>query len=161
MLQGGGKPLTMKASALTSDFHAISIKAAGGDGGGLMDMMMSPMIMLMGAFGGMSQGPDKNGDQPPLGLLAAMGLSWTTGETQSFFGQTYLVAYKLDMDLAGMAKMDPKARDFSNMDLRLYMIRTDAIQSFSPRPDITPAAFMQMLKGPPPVPAKAAVKTGK
>jgi hypothetical protein len=163
MLQGGGKPLTMKASALTSDYHAVAIQMAGGNGGGgIMDMLMSPMMMIMGAFGGaMSGGADtKSDNQPPFGLLSAMGLSWTTGETQSYFGQTYLVTYKLDMDMTSMATMDPKTKDFSNLNLRLTLVRTDAFQSFSPRPDVTPEAFAKMLKGPTPAP-KPAAKTGK
>lgn len=163
MLQGGGKPLTMKATALTSDYHAVAIRMAGGNGGGgIMDMLMSPMMMIMGAFGGaMSGGTDsgKSDNQPPFGLLSAMGLSWTTGETQSYFGQTYLVTYKLDMDMTSMATMDPKTKDFSNLNLRLELVRTDAFQSFSPRPDVTPEAFAKMLKGPPPAAPKSVVKT--
>ncbi|MEA2553672.1 MAG: hypothetical protein QOJ65_1848 [Fimbriimonadaceae bacterium] len=163
MLDGGGRPLTMKASALTSDYRAMQIKTAGaGGGGGLMDMIMSPMMMMMGAMGGMGSN-DK--DQPPFGLFTAMDLSWTTGETQSFFNQNYLVTYKLDLDMAALAKMGPKPKDMTNMDLRLQLVRTDAIQSFTPRPDITREAFVEMLKmpTPPPPPAKPATpaKPGK
>jgi hypothetical protein len=161
MLDGGGRPLTMKASALTSDYRAMQIKTggAGGGAGGFMEMLMSPM-MMMGAFGGASN--DK--DQPPFGLFTAMDLSWTTGETQSFFNQNYLVTYKLDLDMAALAKMGPKPKDMTNMDLRLQLVRTDAIQSFTPRPDITREAFVEMLKMPtPPPPAKPAApaKPGK
>lgn len=164
MLQGGGKPLTMKASALTADYHAVAIKMAGGEGGGgLMDMLMSPLMMLAGAFGGAMGGSDgKSDNQPPYGLLTAMGLSWTTGETQSYFGQTYLVTYKLDFDMMSMSSMDPKTKDFSNLNMRMILVRTDAFQSFSPRPDVTPEAFAKMLKGPAPTVApKTAGKTGK
>ena len=149
--QGGGKPLTMKATALTADFHAVQIKMSGAGGGGLMDMIMSPMMMMMGALGSMG---GEGSDMPPTGFLTAIDLSWTTGETQTLFNQNYLVVYKLDMDFAAMSKMKPDNRDLSSMDMRLSYLRTDGIQSFSPRPDITPEMYMKMLKAPPPPPAE-------
>lgn len=154
MLQGGGKPLTMKPSALTADFHAIELKTGGGGGGpeGLMEMIMSPMMMIMGMMG--SMGGESSKEDPPFALFSAMGLSWTTGETQAFLGQTYLVTYKLDLDFAKLSKMSSAPSDLSNMDLRLQLVRADAIQSFTPRPDVTPAAYIQMLKSPKPTPAK-------
>lgn len=162
MLQGGGKPLVMKASGLTTDYHAVSIKLGGEGGGGFMDMLMSPIMMLAGAFGSAMSGSDKADNQPPVGLMTAMGLSWTTGETQTYFGQTYLVTYKLDFDMGSIATMDPKSKDFSNMNLRLFLVRTDSFQSFSPRPDVTPDAFYKMLKGPTPsAPQKPATKSTK
>lgn len=161
MLQGGGKPVTMKPSALTPDFHAVQIKTAGGGGGnGLMDMIMSPMMMMMGMMGSMG-GESDGKDEPPFALFSALELSWTTGETQAFLGQTYLVTYKMDMDMAAMSKIGPKTGgDLSNADMRLQLVRADAIQTLTPRPDVTPAAYIQMLKVPKPVakpqkPAKA------
>jgi hypothetical protein len=145
MLGGAGNALTLKPDGLANTFKAVQIKSTSGGQNGLLDMIMSPMMMIMGAFGGMAGGEKSDG--PPFGLMAAMELSWTTGQTQQFFGQHYLVAYKLDLD---MGKLASATKDFTDLDLRLHFIRADTIASFSPRPDITPAMFMQMLRTPPP-----------
>ena len=143
MLQGAGRPLTLKPDGLSDQYKAIVIKTTVQGENGLMDMIMSPMMLIMGAMGGMMGGDSK--DQPPVALLTAMDLDWTTGETQSLFGQTYLVIYKLDFDLS---KMTAQPKDLSALELRLQFIRTDTIASMSPRPDITPVEYMKMLKTP-------------
>lgn len=148
MLSGSGHPLTLKPDGLASNFKAVQIKSTIANSNGFMDMLMSPMMMLMGALGGMG-GNDK--DAPPVALLTAMDVSWTTGELIMFFGQSYLVVYKLDFD---MAKMASTPKDLSDLNLRLQFVRTDTIASFSPRPDITPAEFMKMLKTPLPKPSE-------
>jgi hypothetical protein len=142
MLQGAGKPLTLNPDGLTGNFRAAQIKSTTAGSNGLMDMLMNPMMMIMGALGSMG-GESK--DAPPTALLTALDLSWTTGETQSFFGQTYLVIYKLDFD---PSKMATAPKDLSTLLLRLQYMRTDTIASVTPRPDITPADFMKMLKTP-------------
>ena len=148
MLGGFGHPLTLKPDGLAANFKAVQIKSTVANSNGLMDMLMSPMMMLMGALGGMG-GNDK--DTPPVALLTAIDISWTTGETASLFGQNYLLVYKLDFD---MAKLAAAPKDLSDLSLRLQFVRTDTIASFSPRPDITPAEFMKMLKTPLPKPSE-------
>lgn len=147
--------MTMKPSALTAEYKALVIKQAGA-GGGIMDMLMSPMMMMMGALGSMGQ--DK-ADEPPFALLSAMDLSWTKGETQGFWGQTYLMVYRIDMNLQDIAKMG-ESPDLTNANMRLQFIRTDSIQSMTPRPDVTPELFLKMLKAPPKA-AKPAPKPAK
>ena len=148
--------MTLKPSALTGDYKALVIKQAGAAGGGLMDMLMSPMMMMMGALGSMGQ---EKGDEPPFALLTAMDLSWTKGETQTFWGQTYLMVYKVDMNMQEISKMGDSP-DLTNSNMRLQFIRTDSIQSIVPRPDVTPELFLKMLKAPP-KPAKPASKPAK
>lgn len=146
---GSSLPQTMKSSGLTSNFKAFKIKVQGGSGG-LMDLMAAPMMMMGGIFGAMGGAQDKS-EQEGMGLMTAIGLCWSTGETRVMFGQRFLVTYKLDMDFTDMMKMDAtKNRDISNTDLRLELVRTDAIVSIMPRGDITPSAFMQMLRLPAP-----------
>jgi len=142
MLSGFGHPLTLKPDGLGLNYKAVQIKSTVNGSNGLMDMIMSPMMMILGAMGGM--GGDK--DMPPMALLTAMDISWTTGETISMFGQNYLLVYKLDMDMSKLASGPPK--DLSDLSLRLQFVRTDTIASFSPRPDITPPDFMKMLRTP-------------
>ena len=155
MFQGGGAPLTMKPTDLTPQFHAMTLATASGSGNGLLDMIMSPMMMMMGALGAM--GGQAQSEGPPMSLLTAMSLSWTTGQTQAYFGQTFLVTYKLDVDLDTIGK----AKDLTSSNLRMTLVRVDTIQAFTPRPDITPTMYLQMLKVPKPAAPAKATGSGK
>lgn len=143
MLKGAGKPLTLNPDGLGMNFKAVQLKSTVAGGNGFLDMLMNPLMMMMGALGGMGGGSN---DGPPTAILTAIDLNWTTGEMEQFFGQTYLVVYKLDFDISKMASAPPK--DLSSLNLRLQFVRTDTIASITPRPDITPAEFMKMLRTP-------------
>lgn len=144
LLDGGGFAVTIKAADLPEGYGAVKIKSGGG--GGLMDMLGSPMMMIFGMMGAMGGG---GGNEPPMGLFSALDLSWTRGDTVSVMGNRFLVTYKLDLDMAEMAKMgETKSMDFSGLDLKLMLVRPDSIQSISPRPDITKEAFVALLAAP-------------
>jgi len=150
--QGGGHPLTLKADGLSDNFHAIQLKSGtGSSGGGFMDMLMSPLMMMMGALGGMG---GQSQDTPPMALITALDITWTTGEVQTLFGQSYLVAYQLDVDVETLSK----TKDITAAELRLHFIKTDSLTSITPRPDITPAVYMKMLKTPIPKPPAPAIQ---
>ena len=144
LLKGGGFAAVMKPSDLPADFVAakISTDGAAGGGGGLMDMIMSPMVMMMGALGGGMGGDDKMG--PMMAVMGAMELSWSSGQTTTVNGQTFLVTYKATMDMASMAGMEKKD-DLSDTVLRLNLVRLDAIKTLTPRPDVTKADFVKLL----------------
>lgn len=151
MLRGSGHPLTLRPDGLGMNYRAIQIKSTVAGSNGFLDMLMNPMMMLMGALGSMG-GTEKDG--PPTALLTALDITWTTGATEQFFGETYLVVYKLDIDLTKMSAGPPKNLEDTN--LRLSYIRTDTIASITPRPDITTVDFMRLLRTPLPKAAEPA-----
>lgn len=155
------KGVTLKSAMRPMDipvgYAAAQINVAGVQGGGLMDMIMSPMVMLMGAFGGAGGGDKDNAAM--AGVLGALELSWSSGEVVVVGGQRYLVTYKIGTDMAqlmGMSKVD----NLSGAVLRLNLVRLNAIDSIIPRPDMTKEKFLAILatKLPKPAPPVAPVE---
>ena len=143
ILKGGSIAGTIKAADLPTDFLAGKIAAEGGGGsamGGMMDMIMSPIMMMMGAFGGGQTDKDSAMGE----VLAMMDITWTKGDVVSVLGQHYLVTYKMAFEMADMMAMDKK-ETFADSVLRLTLVRTDTIKTITPRPDVTKEKFIKLL----------------
>ena len=139
VLSGRAMPASMKPADLPETYMAV--KFGGDSQGGLMDMLMGPMMMFGAMMGGM--GGSKS-DPAAAAALEVMDLSWTDGQTINLAGQNFLVTYKVVMGMGEMMKMGDKP-DFSAMQLRLTLMRTDQIKSLMPRPDISKAEFIKRL----------------
>lgn len=151
LLNDGALPSKIAPAEIPTDFRAVRIKVQGG-GGGIMDMLGGGLFGMMGMLGGMMGGQS---DGPPMEFINALELSWSNGDTISVLGNTFLITYKIDLGLAEMAGMDEK-KEFKP-DLRLILVRTEAIQTFTPEPSITKQKYLDALaKAPKPKKEEAA-----
>jgi hypothetical protein len=139
ILKGTRFPLTLQASAIPDGYTAVKIKAGEAN---MLDMIGGPFGMMMGMLGSMGG----QGSAPELEPLLAMEMSWSNGDMATINGQPFLVTYKIEMEPADMMAMGDKEASFDKMPLKMTLIRLDSIKSMTPRPDLTPARFVEMLK---------------
>lgn len=134
ILRGGGYPWALRVSEIPADFMAAKISS---EGSSPFDSMMTPMMML-----GMSGqgGPDTG----MMTILGALDLSWSRGDVTIVDGRSYLVTYKVGLDLSEMSMLT-NVESFANTMLRLTLVRTDSIKSIIPRPDMTRAQFQTLM----------------
>lgn len=141
LIRGSGFAPVMKPVEMPDNFVAFKLVTDGaGAGGGLMDMFTNPMFMMMSAVGGGTSERDMQG----FSVVTALDLSWSSGITVEYGEHRFLVTYKatLDpMDLAGMDKRD----NFADLNLKLTLVRVDAIRTVTPRPDMTRQRFVELL----------------
>jgi len=146
-------PQKIKPSELGEDMRAMKITYEKQGGGDLFSMMMSPMMMLMGAFGAMGgSGEQKPADpEQAAGMLFfdKLGISWTNGSTVKLFDQDFLITYSVQVNMieATKSKTPP---DLSRSDLTLTLINTKSIAAITPRLDMTKEEWLKPAPTPPP-----------
>lgn len=143
LLTGTGLPSSMKIADIPDSYKAARLKVSGNSasGGGLGDMMSMMMLGMMSSFA--SLGSTSSHDQPPpfLGLLD---VSWTEGTVVTVSGGDFLITYSMEIDMAEMAATQGKA---GPPPLKLKLIRTTAINSFQPIPELTRQAYQKAMDG--------------
>ena len=146
-------PQKIKPSELGEDMRAMKITYEKQGGGDLFSMMMSPMMMLMGAFGSMGgSGEQKPADpEQAAGMLFfdKLGISWTNGSTVKLFDQDFLVTYSVQVNMAEASK-SKNPPDLSKSDLTLTLVNTKSIAAITPRPDMTKEEWLKPAPTPPP-----------
>ncbi len=147
LLSGGRFPATMKVKELPEGYQAVRLKVGGSTGpesflGAIMPAIVSGM---------MGDGSDPRG-RAAVELFGMMDIVWTSGEEISMAEGTYLVTYRLDTDLAAVERLSKPGG--AATPLRLDLVRTSAITSISPRPDITRESWLKAIT--PPGPATGA-----
>jgi hypothetical protein len=153
LLRGSGFVPTMRPIDMPENFVAFKLVTDAPSGsGGIMDMIMSPMMMMMGAFGAMGASTNDNNPQG-MAVLGAMDLSWSNGTTVEYGERRYLVTYKASLDAADLGAMD-KRDSFVDVPLKLTLVRVDSIKVVTPRPDMTKARFVDLMMTKLPKPAK-------
>ena len=135
ILRGGGYPWALRVSEIPPDFMAAKITS---ETAGYLDSMMTSPWMMM-AMGG--QG---SSDNATLNVIGALDLSWSRGDVTIVDGRSFLVTYKVALDLSEIGMLSGAA-SFANARLRLTLIRTDTIKSIIPRPDMTRAQFQALM----------------
>lgn len=124
LIQGKGLAPSFKLSELPPEYKACKIELAKGSGDALSSIMP---LMLMGPSTSAMSG---NGGAMLLSA-SLLGSYWTKAETVKMGGFDYLVTYRLE---PGLRKGGGEGNPLS-MTLRLNLIRSDMIASFSPDPN--------------------------
>lgn len=139
LLSGSGQPSSIKVAEMPETFKAARIKVGGSSasGGGLGDMMGLMMFGMMSSLGSLGGG---SGNQPPS-FLTLLDVSWTDGSVVSVSGSDFLVTYGIELDMMEMAAQ-PKAVPA----MKLKLLRTSAINSFQPLPELTKAAYLKAME---------------
>lgn len=143
LLRGSGFVPTLRPVEMPENFVAFKLVTEGApSGAGLFDMLANPMIMMMGAVGGMG-GQDKEMQSVAV-IMGALDLSWSNGTTVEYGERRYLVTYKAGLDPSDLVALDKK-ESLSDTVLKLTLVRIDSIKQVTPRPDYTRARLIETL----------------
>ncbi|AIE87366.1 hypothetical protein OP10G_3998 [Fimbriimonas ginsengisoli Gsoil 348] len=140
LLSGLRVPLTMQAADLSADYHAVRIST-----GAAPDPVagMLPFMML---------GVSTTGGAQNLDLQKALALSWTKGDIVLVGAERFLVSYKLDLNpvdfvmrTARVPGQEAEKPAPLPTDLRLALVKLNAIQEIEYAPKMTPDNFRRIL----------------
>lgn len=130
-------PATLAAKDLSKDFKVFHF-AMTGQGSTITDFFSSFFGALGGAFG--SNDNNNKGAQ----FMKLLGTYWTTGETMNIDGKSFLVTYRLQLDVD--AEKKGLNKDFpTDGTLSLSYIRTDTITSIEPVAGMNKDELLKLL----------------
>lgn len=117
VMSGKAMPLTVKLDDIGDAYQAVELTITGSSGDAGAGIMGAMMGIMMGATNPYAD---------------VMSKHWTTGETITVGGQTYLVTYKAKVNPDAQSMTEDMPKFNTSDDLRLTLVLSSSIASFSP-----------------------------
>lgn len=145
LVQGRGPAQKIAFADLPDDYRAVELTVGRG-GAGIFDAIMNPVFLMMGMFS--SLGAAEQNQQPDeefmTGLLGLLAVHFTNGQTVRVAGQEYLITYRLDVNVVQIIQSSDAPPKIDR--LRLDLVKTTAVESISPRPEITKEFLLKFMR---------------